>query len=209
MKKLKVNEIFNSIDGEGRRAGELTSFIRLTGCNLRCTYCDSIYTFHEGEEMEIEDIVKKVSYKNVTLTGGEPLYQDVHGLLDRLTEHDVNIETNGSILIIPYMRHKNAWFTIDYKCGCSGMSKHMLEDNFWALRKQDVLKFVVGSQDDLDQAHNMCSTYEPKAQVYISPVFGKIEPRDIVAYMKKHNLQNWRIQLQLHKFIWDPMKRGV
>lgn len=93
MKKLKVNEIFDSIDGEGRRAGELTSFIRLTGCNLRCTYCDSIYTFHEGEEMEIEDIVKKVSYKNVTLTGGEPLYQDVHELLDGLTEHDVNIET--------------------------------------------------------------------------------------------------------------------
>lgn len=209
MKKLKVNEIFDSIDGEGRRAGELTSFIRLTGCNLRCTYCDSKYTFHEGEEMEIEDIVKKVSYKNVTLTGGEPLFQDVHGLLDGLMEHDVNIETNGSILIIPYMRHKNTWFTIDYKCGCSGMSKHMLEENFWALRKQDVLKFVVGSQDDLDQAHSVYSTYDPKAQVYISPVFGKIEPRDIVAYMKKHNLQNWRIQLQLHKFIWDPMKRGV
>jgi len=85
----------------------------------------------------------------------------------------------------------------------------MLEDNFWALRKQDVLKFVVGSQDDLDLAHNVCSTYKPKAQVYISPVFGKIEPRDIVAYMKKHNLQNWRIQLQLHKFIWNPMERGV
>lgn len=209
MKKLKVNEIFNSIDGEGRRAGELTSFIRLTGCNLRCTYCDSRYTFHEGEEMEIEDIVKKVSYKNVTLTGGEPLFQDVHDLLDGLTEHDVNIETNGSILIIPYMRHKNTWFTIDYKCGCSGMSKHMLEENFWALRAQDVLKFVVGSQDDLEQAHSVYSVYNPKAQVYISPVFGKIEPRDIVAYMKQHNLQDWRIQLQLHKFIWNPMKRGV
>ena len=131
------------------------------------------------------------------------------GLLDGLTKHDVNIETNGSILIIPYMRHKNAWFTIDYKCGCSGMSKHMLEENFWALRKQDVLKFVVGSHSDLDQALEVCRMYQPRCQVYVSPVFGDINPKDIVEYMKQHNLQNWRIQLQLHKFIWNPMKRGV
>lgn len=209
MKTLKVNEIFDSIDGEGRRAGELTSFIRLTGCNLRCKYCDSTYTFCEGKEMEIKDIVKKVSYKNVTLTGGEPLHQNVHELLNELKKHDVNIETNGSIYIAPYMEHKNAWFTIDYKCACSGMSRYMHSKNFKILRSQDVLKFVVGSHSDLDQALEVCRMYQPRCQVYVSPVFGDIDPKDIVEYMKQHNLQDWRIQLQLHKFIWNPMKRGV
>lgn len=207
---LKVNEIFNSIDGEGKRAGELTSFIRLTGCNLRCSYCDTLYAMDEGHEMSIEDIIKGVKHYNVTLTGGEPLYQDVHGLLEELWHsHDVNIETNGSMDITKYFDYPNTWFTVDYKCYCSAMSKAMLPKTFKVLRPQDVLKFVVGSVKDLKQARSVCDEYEPCCPIYISPVFGQIKPSQIVDYMQKNNMENWRVQLQLHKFIWDPMKRGV
>lgn len=207
---LKVNEIFNSIDGEGKRAGELASFIRLTGCNLRCSYCDTLYAMDEGHEMSIEDIIKKVKYHNVTLTGGEPLHQDVHELLEKLlNNHDVNIETNGSIDITEYFNLPSVWFTVDYKCYCSGMSKAMLPKTFKSLRPQDVLKFVVGSIKDLEQAREVCNKYLPICPVYISPVFGQIKPSQIVDYMQEHDMQDWKIQLQLHKFIWDPMKRGV
>ena len=209
MSFIKVNEIFDSIDGEGKRAGELTSFVRLTGCNLRCSYCDSTYTFRDGRYMEVEDVVRKVTYRNVTITGGEPLCQDIHSLLDNLQRHDVNIETNGSKNITEYMNHKNTWFTVDYKCACSGMEGFMLESNFRNLRPCDVLKFVVGSGKDLDTAKELCERIQPKAQVYISPVFGMIMPKDIVQYMKDNYMETWRVQLQLHKYIWEPEKRGV
>ncbi len=207
--KLCVNEIFDSIDGEGKRAGELATFIRLTGCNLRCSYCDTTYAFTQGCEMSITDIADKVSYRNVTLTGGEPLYQDVHTLLEQLHDHDINVETNGSMDILPYFKYPNVWFTVDYKCKTSGESNAMLPSNFFHLRPQDVVKFVVGSIDDLEQAKKVCNAYDFVCPVYISPVFGKIKPAQIVDYMKKHDLEKWKMQLQLHKFIWKPNARGV
>lgn len=209
MKSLKVNEIFDSIDGEGKRAGELATFIRLTGCNLRCSYCDSTYTFYEGKQMEIDDILKQVHYKNVTLTGGEPLYQDVHELLEGLRDHEVNIETNGSMPIRPYMDMGNVFFTIDWKSKSSGVENRMYMENFNLLRERDVLKFVVGSLEELERAKYITYTIHPKCLVYISPVFGKINPADMVEYMKRNKMEQWRIQLQLHKFIWSPTKRGV
>lgn len=205
---LLVNEIFNSIDGEGKRAGELATFIRLTGCNLRCSYCDTSYAFQDGTEMPLQDIVQQVKYRNVTLTGGEPLIQNVKPLLMALHHHNINIETNGSIDIEPYFGIPNVWFTIDYKTKSSGMIHEMWHNNFSILRPQDVLKFVVGSREDLEQAREICNTYKIHCPIYISPVFGKIEPSEIVAYMKEKNLEEWKIQLQLHKFIWNPTERG-
>lgn len=207
--KLKVNEIFDSIEGEGKRAGELATFIRLTGCNLRCSYCDTAYAFSEGTELQVSDIMDNVNYRNVTLTGGEPLIQPIEPLLTALGSHYVNIETNGSIFIKPYFDYTNIFFTMDYKCSSSNEQSKMFLDNLNILRKQDVLKFVVGSTQDLQEAKGICKKYRPKAKIYVSPVFDRIEPADIVKFMKEFNLQNWKLQLQLHKFVWNPKKRGV
>ena len=149
---LCVNEIFDSIDGEGKKAGQLATFIRLCGCNLRCSYCDTAYAFNEGQHMDIADIIAQVSYPNVTLTGGEPLCQDIHALLEGLKGHSVNIETNGSMDIEPYFKYDHVWFTVDYKSLSSDMANRMLPENFEKLRPQDVLKFVVGDEADLRQA---------------------------------------------------------
>lgn len=208
----KVNEIFDSIEGEGKRAGELATFIRLTGCNLRCSYCDTGYAFSEGTQMTVPDILGHVHYSNVTLTGGEPLCQNVSDLIDRLKSHVVNIETNGSIPLQAFADYSNVFFTIDYKCGSSGMSDKMYLRNFSKLRKRDVLKFVVGSREDLEEAVDIYQKHhvrESGCLVYVSPVFGQIEPSCIVAFMKEKGLQKWRLQLQLHKFIWNPYERGV
>ena len=205
-----VNEIFFSIDGEGKRAGSLAAFIRLAGCNLRCSYCDTAYAFDEGKSMRIEAIAEAVKgWKNVTVTGGEPLSQDIHALLQQLREHEVNIETNGSVDVTPYHAYPWVFFTLDYKCPSSGMESSMLEKNFQTLRPQDVLKFVVGDMEDLRTAQRVCEKYEPNCLVYLSPVFGKIEAKEIVEYMKSARYKNWRLQLQLHKYIWPPDARGV
>lgn len=207
--KLIVNEIFNSIDGEGKRAGELTTFIRLTGCNLGCSYCDTTYAFSGGCDMTIDDIIAKVKYYNVTLTGGEPLIQNIEPLLNKLLYNDVNIETNGSIDIGQYIIFDNVFFTMDYKCNSSNMNSEMLMSNLNLLRPRDVLKFVVGSLDDLEQAKKVYEEYSPLSSIYVSPVFGKITPAEIVDFMKAYDLEDWKIQLQLHKYIWTPEKRGV
>lgn len=207
--KLIVNEIFDSIDGEGKTAGQLATFIRLCGCNLRCSYCDTTYAFTEGSEMTVADIVRRVSYPHVTLTGGEPLCQNIGGLLQALQDRSVNIETNGSMDITPYFVYPHVWFTVDYKSLSSQMADHMLAKNFSALRPQDVLKFVVGSEDDLQQAWEVCRTYRPACPIYVGPVYGQIEAAQIVEFMKTHQLTSWKLQLQLHKYIWDPNQRGV
>lgn len=207
---LQVSEIFNSIDGEGKRAGVLATFIRLTGCNLRCSYCDTAYAFQGGSEMSVEEIVANHAiYRNVTLTGGEPLCQNIHPLLQALHDHNVNIETNGSIDIEPYFIHPNAWMTVDYKCNSSGETSAMLEHNFSVLRPQDVLKFVVGTHEDLQQAYDVCQRHAFCCPIYVSPVFSRIAPAEIVTFMKEKNIEDWKLQLQLHKFIWNPNARGV
>ena len=207
---MKVNEIFFSIDGEGKRAGQLVAFIRLTGCNLRCSYCDTKYSFDEGTKISAEKIAETVKkFRNVTLTGGEPLTQNCHELLKLLSQNEVNIETNGSIDLTDYLKYKNAFFTMDFKCYSSGMYDAMNYRNLGILREGDVLKFVIGDENDLILAKKICEEFKPRAQIYISPVFGEINPVQIVEFMKRHNLQDWKLQLQLHKIIWKPEERGV
>ncbi len=221
--KYQVAEIFTSINGEGFRAGELSVFIRLCGCNLRCSYCDTMWANSESaphKEMSAEEIrsaVLKTGVKNVTLTGGEPLTAPyVKELLAYLAEENelrIEIETNGSVSIEEFSAIKNRpAFTIDYKLPSSGMEDKMcLADNLPFIEKKDCMKFVAGSEEDLVKAAEIIEKYKltEKCHVYLSPVFGKIDPAFIVEFMKEKNLNNVRLQLQLHKFIWDPEKRGV
>lgn len=224
---MLINEIFNSIDGEGKRAGELTTFIRVCGCNLHCVYCDSKYTWgKDGKEMSIDAICKTIDetgYYNITITGGEPLiYPEIKTLVERLVEnHDVNIETNGTIDPVVFFgkelyNNPNLFITMDYKCACSGEEDKMEIDKFYSLTDKDVLKFVVSNIEELNKAEDIMHELtirhhgENLPTVYFSPVFGKIEPRMIVEFMKEHRLsRHVRVQLQLHKYIWDPQKRGV
>ena len=217
---FKVVEIFESINGEGMRAGELAVFVRMKGCNLSCNYCDTMWANKpdcEFAEMTAEQIVdrKKSGIKNVTLTGGEPLLQkDADKLLEAFSsEKDirVEIETNGSIDLKPFLKFENVSFTMDYKLPESDMEKYMNTDNFKILRKKDTLKFVASSVNDLKKAKEIIEKYEliGKVNIIFSPVFGKIELTDIVDFLKDNKLNDVRMQLQMHKFIWDPEERGV
>lgn len=218
---MRVVEIFSSIEGEGKRAGRLCTFIRLAGCNLRCSYCDTSYAlkFTDGEEMSVEEILNEVYHKRVsdlvTLTGGEPLARDipeVRELLWQLTEEgfEVNVETNGSIDVNRF-RMPGVFFTVDYKCASSGMAMQMQPNFELMLTSEDVVKYVVGNYQDLLGAlgHYKLHVRTTGAAIYVSPVFGKIQPKEIVQFMQQFMLSTWRIQLQMHKFIWDPNMRGV
>lgn len=216
---FNVIEIFGSIDGEGKRTGELTTFIRLAGCNLNCSYCDTKYAqnFEDGNKMTIFEIlekVKKIGNRNITLTGGEPLKRFyIYDLIEQLSMNEfcVNIETNGSIPLYEAPRLKNVFYTMDYKCPSSNMECSMDLQNLKFLDEDDVLKFVVGSEEDLDKCCRILGQNNIVAQVYISPVFGKIELKEIVNYMKlrKDIFNKAKVQAQLHKIIWNPDERGV
>jgi len=217
---LVVNEIFGSIDGEGLRTGELATFIRLAGCNLRCRYCDTEYSLKisDGNEMTIDEIlskVKKIGYKNITLTGGEPLiHKNIEKLIDNLIEngYKVNIETNGAVDIEKYIS-KNLILTVDFKTKSSGMIKYMIKRNISLLRANDVLK-IVCNKEDFNDIEELLKNNDIKSYIYLSPIFGEIEPSELVNFLKElHkkgiNTSKIRVQIQLHKIIWNPEERGV
>lgn len=228
---MKVNEIFASIEGEGKRAGLPATFIRLFGCNLRCSYCDSMYSVEGNDYTEmsipqIMDKVKELGIPNITVTGGEPLiHSGIKKLLEALLNegYDVNVETNGTMFLHRFIYDKDfnedplgcvtlkgtLFYTMDYKCGSSGMNTKMHLDIFSDLENFDVLKFVVGSREDLDEALSVLENIKSNPQVYFSPVFGKIEPKEIVQYLLNKKLYDCKVQIQMHKVIWDPDQRGV
>jgi 7-carboxy-7-deazaguanine synthase len=215
---LKVVEIFKSIDGEGKRAGLPATFIRLYGCNLHCSYCDTVYgcSGNNYKTMTAADILEEVDRLGVpciTLTGGEPLiHEDVDVLITllRAQGYEVNIETNGSVDIWKY-KQPGVFVTMDYKCPTSGMNPRMCLDNFSYLDSNDVVKFVVGSYQDMEVANDIIHNYKlmDRCQVYFSPVFGAIQPKDIVSYVLFNKLHKVKVQLQLHKIIWEPTMKGV
>lgn len=222
MAEFKVVEKFVSINGEGVRAGQLAVFIRFLGCNLNCNYCDTKWANTENavyevmNEFEIYQYVKDTGVKNVTLTGGEPLFRENMPVLLRLLGVDesikIEIETNGSVDFSGLMEMcKNISFTMDYKLPDSGMEAHMCLSNMEILRKIDTVKFVSGSIKDLQKANEIIKQYNltEKCHIYISPVFGKIDPADIVEFMKDNHMNDVNLQLQLHKFIWSPDRKGV
>ena len=218
---LSVAEMFISINGEGTHAGELAFFIRFKGCNLCCTYCDTCWANlpdTPAVPYSAEELTQKVQasgIRNVTLTGGEPLLQDNLPLLtDSLISlgYRVEIETNGSLSLSALaQRSARPVFTMDYKLPDSGMESFMCTDNFRLLGSHDTVKFVAGSLSDLEKAAQIIRQYHltEKCHVYLSPVFGRIDPADMVEFMKERQLNDVRLQLQLHKFIWDPQKRAV
>ena len=220
---MLISEIFSSCEGEGLRTGYLATFIRTYGCNLRCTYCDSMYAVDEKRDlfgkntyknMELDEIVKeckKLNNKRITLTGGEPLIQkNIASLLGTLKGYgfEINIETNGAVPLDAFVEIP-VMLTMDWKSPYSGMRDKMIEKNLDLLREWDVLKFVVASKEDLDDMKEIILNHKLNCHIFVSPVFGKIEPVDIVEYMKENNLQQARLQLQIHKLIWDKDKRGV
>lgn len=216
----KVNEIFLSIDGEGYRTGLPVVFIRLYGCNLNCSYCDTRYSCEQQEykEMSLYDILVEVlSYgvPRVTLTGGEPLiHSGVKDLIKSLVANDieVNIETNGAVDLDEFIEFKynsKVVFTMDYKCKSSGMEDKMILSNLEFLQPKDVIKFVVSNYNEMAKMEFILESSKCKAQPYVSPVFGAIEPKELVDYVLDNKLNNVKVQVQLHKIIWNPNERGV
>ena len=218
----KVVETFISINGEGQHAGELALFIRFAGCNLNCNYCDTRWAnqpdvvYQEMTETEIKALVADSGVRNVTLTGGEPLLQPgMYQLLETmgsLPDIRIEIETNGSVDIEPYMTLiRRPAFTLDYKLPGSGMEAGMNMENYRYLTKEDTVKFVISDKTDLMRAREIIEQYqlEGRCGIYYSPVFGRIRPAEIVDDMIEHRLNGVHMQLQMHKFIWDPEQRGV
>ncbi|WZL73066.1 putative 7-carboxy-7-deazaguanine synthase QueE [Clostridiaceae bacterium 35-E11] len=220
---FKVVEKFISVNGEGMKAGELAVFIRFAGCNLRCSYCDTMWAnksdvdFIVMDENAIYKYIKDTGVRNVTLTGGEPLLQYGLEVLLKMLLNDrdieVEIETNGSITLEPYnhMRNTSLSFTMDYKLGSSNMENKMCTDNFYNLTFKDTVKFVVGSTEDLNQANKLIDKFDltNKCHVYLSPVYNQIDMKEIVEFMKLNKMNKVKLQIQLHKIIWDKDERGV
>ena len=221
---MQVVEKFISINGEGKNAGQLAVFIRFKGCNLNCSYCDTTWAnvsnadFIEQSPQEIVDYIKSTGINKVTLTGGEPtLQKDFITLLELISKEkniSAEIETNGATDISKISKVENrASFTMDYKCPSSNMENKMILSNFKYLdkSKNDVVKFVVGSIEDLQKMVHIIDEYslKDKCYIYVSAVFGKIELSTIVDFMKDNRLNDVSMQLQMHKFIWDANKKGV
>lgn len=216
-----VAEHFVSINGEGQAVGELALFIRFSGCNLECSYCDTKWANLPDVHVELlsaDDICKlalSCNIHNITLTGGEPLLQkNISVLINELGKlgFRVEIETNGSISLNEFCKSEfRPSFTMDYKLPSSLMEKYMCTDNFNLLNMNDTVKFVCGDLSDLERALQIIEefTLTEKCKVYLSPVFSKIQPSDMVEFMKKHKMNGVKLQLQLHKFIWEPNAKGV
>lgn len=214
MSLLTINEIFHSIQGESTFAGLPCVFIRLTYCNLRCSYCDTEYAFHEGKEMQIDEIINEIAkYKTklVEVTGGEPLMQPASlELMSKLADagYTVLLETGGSLPIADV--DKRVKIIMDLKCPSSKMERKNCYANIPPLKSSDEVKFVIGDRADYDWSKKILEQYSltEKCTVLFSPVFGAIDLQDLTNWILQDNL-NVRFQLQMHKYIWAPDARGV
>lgn len=223
-----VAETFLSINGEGLEAGVMAQFIRLAGCPLSCSYCDTAWarTGASGKDMSLETIIellKASPAKWLTLTGGEPMAAaGITELLEailRETDMCVEVETSGAVDLSPFLVHFKAEprlrFTVDYKLDSSNMHGRMAEAHYSQLRSNDVIKYVVGSEKDLFQAiaHvgslNIGSGAVEGPTPIFSPVFGQIEAKRMVEAILVEKLNRVKVQLQLHKYIWEPNQQGV
>jgi len=212
---LKINEIYHSIQGESTSAGKPCVFVRLTYCNLRCTYCDTEYAFYEGKDMsaqQVIDEVEKYDCKLVEVTGGEPLVQmdDCLELMNKLSDlsYEVMIETGGSLAIKKI--DSRVKVIMDLKCPSSGMEKKNLYENIEYLKPTDELKFVIGNREDYEWTFGVLKKYKlnGKCEILFSVVFGKLEPVELVNWILEDKLYV-RFQIQMHKYVWHPETKGV
>ena len=214
-KTLTINEIYHSIQGESTWAGEPCVFVRLTFCDLRCTYCDTEYAFYEGKKQTLDEIATAVAAfacPLVEITGGEPLLQkNVLPLMTMLADagHTVLLETSGAhdIAQVDLRVHR----IMDLKTPGSGECGRNLFSNIEHLTQRDEVKFVIGSREDYDWSREQVGRYalgKRCGAVLFSPIFGRIDPREIVEWILADRLPV-RFQLQMHKLIWTPAQRGV
>lgn len=209
-----VNEIYRTILGESSYAGYPVVIIRLTGCNLRCKWCDTQYAYYEGKEMSIDEIIhiaQNLNTKLILITGGEPLSQkDTTKLIQRFIDqgYQALIETNGSLPIDPLPAKTH--IILDVKCPSSGMSDKMDFDNLKKLKKTDEVKFVIGDKFDFDWAISMLNKNPQIDQknVIFSPVYNQLKPDQLASWILNSRL-NARLGLQLHKIIWKDKDRGI
>ena len=211
---IKINEIYLSVQGESTHTGLPCIFIRLSGCNLRCSWCDTAYAFHEGKNMSIDEILQKVAnfgIRLVEITGGEPLMQDnVYTLMRKLIKkgYKVMLETGGSISLerVP----KEVIKIMDLKCPGSGEQEKNNLDNLKLLVPHDEVKFVILDKKDYEWSRDIIKRYKinETARILMSPVFDKLELKEIVKWILKDRLPV-RLQTQLHKIIWDKNTIGV
>lgn len=203
---MQISEIFYSIQGEGRRAGLPTIFIRTTGCNLRCAYCDTPYAYEGGKEMTIESILSKITNyhcQQICITGGEPLIQqETIQLIKSLQKHNYEIclETNGSQPIKIIRDRNHLQISMDLKTPSSTMEKHNLFENMQYLTKDDQLKCIIGTKEDYQYAKNNLKKYQPSCPVIFQPVWD-FPPQILAEWILSDHLPV-RLGLQLHKIIW-------
>lgn len=211
---LKINEIFYSIQGESSYTGFPTVFVRTTGCNLRCTYCDTKYSYYEGEKKTFEELLETInSYKAqyVCITGGEPLLQkNIFAFMTQLCDQGftVSLETSGSISCEPV--DPRVKIILDVKTPDSGASSSFLMENLNFCHVNTEFKFVICSEKDWIWSLDFCQKHQlfEKYMVLFSPSFGEIDNQWLAKKILSKNL-NARLQLQLHKYIWSPSDRGV
>jgi len=212
--RLRINEIFCSIQGEGTRAGLRCVFVRLTGCNLRCRWCDTAYAFTEGDWMGLDDIlaqVRRYDCPTVEITGGEPLLQrSVYPLMARLADAwaTVLLETSGAVSIAEV--DPRVVRIVDVKCPASGEAERNHWPNLDLLTPRDEVKFVLADRGDYDWAKDVVQRYDlvHRCPVIFAPVHGVLPPADLAAWVLDDRL-DVRLGLQLHKLIWPAVTRGV
>ena len=214
MNSLVVNEIFHSIQGESSQAGFPCVFVRLTACNLRCTWCDTEYAFYEGTRMSVAEVLERIETfrcRLVEVTGGEPLLQAgafelMAALCDR--GYDVMLETSGAVNIAPVDPRVRR--IVDLKCPGSGMSDRNFWGNIAELRQTDELKFVLRDRADFDWAVARIRDLDltSRCPLIFSPVFGELEPVLLAGWILESRVPV-RMQLQMHKYVWEPLARGV
>ena len=210
---MKINEIFYSLQGEGKWTGLPNIFIRTTGCNLRCSFCDTKYAYDEGETMSTEEIVENIKNypcKNVCITGGEPLIQDeTLDLINILIKegYKICLETNGSKKLEELSNNKSLMISLDIKCPSSKMNEKMQLENINLLEQKDQLKFIITNKKDYNYAKKMIYKYKPICYVFFQPVWG-INPNNLAKWIINDGL-NVQISLQLHKILWGEKRKGI
>ncbi len=210
---MRICEIFRSIQGEGLQMGLPTVFVRTVGCNLRCTWCDTGYSFEGGREMSLDEIVREVGdCPRVCLTGGEPMLQpDAVDLMRRLLSMGrcIDLETNGSVDLSEVPDDPRVLISMDWKCPSSGSTGGMLPSNLALLSKRDQLKFVIGGDEDLDYAVSFVRAHrlDSRTNVIFGPVGGTVDLERLVDRVLAEGI-DVRVLPQLHKIIWGS-RQGV